>query len=305
MAHRGHIVTELYFDGMTPQCLHLSQSVGKSLVGTIAGILIHEGVLDPEAPLTEQVPELAGCGYKGATLAHVLDMRSGIRFTEDYGDPAADITKLEVAAGWRASSDPSVPNSLYDFILTLPQEREHGGRFQYRSVETDVLGWVLERATGSTLPELVSEKLWSRLGCEQDACFTVDRAGAALPDGGFNASLRDYARFTQAYLQHGFFNGQQIIPEDWVAACRVGDNAIFGEPYRAQTPEGAYRNQWWIRDVGRGINMALGVFGQLLYIDPNHDLVAVKLSTWPEFLNLEFKLNTLRALDAVAEALHG
>ena len=302
--HRVRIVTELYFGAMTPDCLHLSQSVAKSVVGTVAGILIHEGRLDPAAPLTEHVPELARCGYKGATLGQVLDMRSGIRFSEDYGDPEADVTRLEVACGWRANADPAIPDSLYDFILTLPQARDHGGPFQYRSVETDVLGWTLERATGTPLAELLGAKLWSKLGAEQDACFTLDRAGAALADGGFNATARDYARLAQAYLQNGRFNGRQIVPEAWVLASRSGDNSIFGEPYRSQTPKGAYSNKWWVRDVESGVTMALGVFGQMLYIDPNHDLVAVKLSTWPDFLNLEFKLNTLRALDAVAAALH-
>jgi len=301
--HEGRVATELYFNGMTPETLHLSQSVAKSLIGTVVGIVIDEGLLDPRAPLTDQVPELAGCGYKGATLDQVLDMRSGVRFTEDYGQPGADISRLEAASGWRSNPDPALPDSVYDLILTLPQERAHGGAFQYRSVETDVLGWVLERATGMRLPELVSQKLWSRLGVEQTASFTVDRAGAALADGGFNATLRDYARFGQAYLQNGFFNGRQLVPEAWVRSCRTGDRSVFGEPYRSQTPNGAYRRKWWVKDTDRGVTMALGVFGQMIYIDPIADLVAVKLSTWPDYLNLDFKLNSLRALEAIAAVL--
>jgi CubicO group peptidase (beta-lactamase class C family) len=301
--HRGAIVTELYFNGMTPGTLHLSQSVAKSIVGTVAGMLIDEGLLDPAAPLTDQVPELAGCGYKDATLDQVLDMRSGVRFTEDYGQPGADISRLEAASGWRDNPDPDLPDSIYDLILTLPQERPHGGAFQYRSVEADVLGWVLERASGTALPELVRAKLWSCLGVEQAASFTVDRAGTALADGGFNATLRDYARFGQAYLQNGFFNGRQIVPEAWVRSTRRGDQSAFGEPYRAQTPDGAYRRQWWVKDVDAGVTMALGVFGQMIYVDPTADLDAVKLSTWPDYLNLEFKLNTLRALEAIAAEL--
>lgn len=301
--HRGRIVTELYFDGMAADSLHLSQSVGKSVIGTLAGILIDDGLLDPDAPLTEHVPELAGCGYKGATLRHILDMRSGIRFNEDYVDPTADINRLEAAAGWRPLRKPDDPDCLYDFILTLSQARAHGGIFEYRSVETDVLGWVLERASGLGLPVLASQRLWAPLGTEFEACFTVDRAGAVLPDGGFNAALRDYARFGQAYLQDGRFNGRQVVPEAWVRACRDGDNSVFQGVYREQFPKGAYRNKWWIPELGSGVNLALGVFGQMIYIDPRRDLVAVKLSTWPDPLDVGFKQDTLRALDAIAREL--
>jgi CubicO group peptidase (beta-lactamase class C family) len=154
------------------------------------------------------------------------------------------------------------------------------------------------------LTELVGRELWAKLGAEWDACFTVDRAGTALSDGGFNATLRDYARFGQMILQDGRFNGRRIVPAEWIAACRTGDNALFGEPHRAHFPNGAYRNKWWIKDVSARVTMALGVFGQMIYVDPDAALVAVKLSTWPDYLNPEFKLDTIRAVEAVAAALN-
>jgi CubicO group peptidase (beta-lactamase class C family) len=302
--HRGKVVTERYFNGMQPATLHLSQSVAKTVVGTVAGILIHRGTLDPDAPLTRYVPELERCGYGDARLRHLLDMASGVRFTEDYGHPDSDMTKLDVASGWRPNTSGEAPDSIYDLALTLPKECEHGTRFQYRSIETDVISWCMERATGLHLTELVGRELWAKLGAEWDACFTVDRAGTALSDGGFNATLRDYARFGQTILQDGRFNGGQIVPAEWVAACRSGDNALFGEPHRSHFPNGAYRNKWWIKDVSARVTMALGVFGQMIYVDPDAALVAVKLSTWPGYLNPEFNLDTIRAVEAVAAALN-
>lgn len=301
--HRGHVVYERYLGHLGRSSLHLSQSVAKSVVGTVAGILIESGRIDPDAPLAKLVPELARCGYADATLAQVLDMRSGVRFDETYTDPNSDVAKLDPIVGWKPNR-PDLPNCIYDLILTLPKERAHGGAFQYRSIETDVVGWVCERATGRHLCDLVSALVWQPMGAEFDACFTVDRGGVALADGGFNASLRDYARFGLVYLNGGSIDGRQVVPARWVEACRHrGDAAVFGAPYTDALPGGAYTRQWWVRDARRGIIMARGVFGQMIYVDPSRELLVVKLSTWPDFTNLDRFRLTLAAVDAIADAL--
>src|SRR5262249_51940765 len=156
---------------------------------------------------------------------------------------------------------------------------EHGARFNYRSIETDVLAFVLEQAGGARLAELVSREIWAPIGAEEDAYFTVDPAGYALADGGFNATLRDYARFGLLHANHGMANGRQIVPADWIAATRKGDHDKFQGDYRVVLPKGAYKNQFWIEDVSRRAYMARGVFGQMIYIDPDADFVAVKVSS--------------------------
>ncbi len=301
--HRGRIVSERYYNGMTERTPHLSQSVGKSLVGAAAGVLIGRGLIDPEAPLVDTVPELKACGYGTATLRHVLDMRSGVRFSEVYTDPASDVFKIDAACGWKPRHDPGWPATVYDLILSLEQDREHGGPFQYRSIETDVLGWVLERAVGKRLAALVSDELWQPLGAEEDASFTVDSEGTAAASGGFNATLRDYGRFGQMMLDQGCFDGRRIVPAEWVLESRRGDPSVFGAPYTETLPEGAYRNQFWIEDAGSDAILARGVFGQLIYVCPEFDLVAVKLSTWPDFQNPAFSIETQRALRAIGAAL--
>jgi CubicO group peptidase (beta-lactamase class C family) len=303
--HRGKSVCENYFNGMTARTLHLSQSMSKSVTAAAAGVLVGQGALDPGAPIVSYLPELARTAYRDAKLRHVLDMTSGVRFSEDYSDPYSDVGKCDVASGWKPPPGPGdFPEHMWELILTLTvAERAHGELFLYRSIETDVLAFCMERAAGKRLPQLVSELIWQPMGAEESACFTVDRAGYALAEGGLNATLRDYARFGSIYLGDGSFNGRQIVPASWVSDTRIGNHAIFGEPYTQTTSNGAYRNQFWIEDVTEKVVMCRGVFGQLIYIDPSHDLVAVKLSSWPDFLNPAMSVNTRRMIHAIAREL--
>lgn len=301
--HRGALKVETYFNDMKRHSPHLSQSVAKSVVGTLAGVLATEGRLDLEAPLGDLIPELRQCGYATATLDQVLDMRSGVRFIEDYGAPHSDMTRIDIASGWRPPRPGEAVPTIRDVIVTLPQERPHGGDFRYRSIETDVIAWALERAAGAPLAELLSERIWSRLGAERDAFFTVDAAGTALADGGFNATLRDYARFGLMMLRGGRVGADQVVPEAWVTRCRQGDPSRFGPPFDSGTPEGAYRAQWWIMDHRRGDIMARGVFGQLIYLDFETDFMAVILSTWPDYLIEGFKLESFALVRALRDAL--
>jgi CubicO group peptidase (beta-lactamase class C family) len=301
----GAIVYERYFNGMDQRTLHLSQSVAKSVTAAAAGALMGKGLLDVEAPITSYLPELNDTAYRGARLQHVLDMASGVSFDETYTDPHSDIGQLDVACGWKPippGSDPGLrwPRHVFEQMLGLGKlERRHGDLFSYRSIETEVLGFCMERATGKRLAQIVSEEIWSPMGAEESACFTVDSAGSALADGGFNACLRDYARVGLLYLN----NGGGIIPASWVEATRNGNHAIFGEPYTDSLPEGAYKNQWWIEDPRSRALIARGVFGQMIYVNWEHDLVAVKLSSWPDFLNPHFDVITRQAIHSIAKAL--
>jgi CubicO group peptidase (beta-lactamase class C family) len=306
LLRRGNVVVERYMNGMSETTPHLSQSVVKSFVGTLIGILVGQGLLSLDRPLSHYVPELAGTGYAGATLGQVLDMRSGVRFVEDYLDPASDVSLLDRVAGWKPPLPGEVLGGIYDLILTLRQERPHGGHFAYRSIETDALGWVLERATGRGLADLLSQELWQPLGAECDASIAIDRAGTCQADGGLNATLGDYARLGLLYLQEGAWGGRQILPAAWVAASRTGDRAAFAPFYGerfAAFPDAAYSRQWWVLDRQRGRHAAFGIFGQMILIDPMREMVAVKLSSWPLPLDDAMRLSTLRAIDAMADAL--
>jgi CubicO group peptidase (beta-lactamase class C family) len=298
--HRGRIVSEQYFNAMQPHTLHLSQSVGKSIVGAAAGVLWGQGLLPLEVPLADLVPELAASGYAGATLSQVLDMQSGVAFNEDYTDPNSDMARIDRACGWHG---PSPDLTIRDVILSLRQARPHGGRFEYRSIETDVLAWVMERLAGERLADLVSRLIWQPIGAERDACFTVDAEGTALADGGFNATLRDYARFGEMIRNNGRVGEVQVVPEAWIGATRQGEADRFGEPYTMVLPNGAYRRQFWIGDVARGTLMARGVFGQMIYVDFDRALTVAKLSSWPFYTSPRFVADTVAAIEAIGATL--
>lgn len=177
VAYRGSMAAEEYLGGMTASTRHLLFSVSKSLVATVVGALHGAGAIDLDSPVTKFVPALANCGYAGATVRHLLDMRSGIAFSENYGDPAAEIHLLDQAMGWAPRTRPDAPATLQEFLLTLRQKSAHGGPFEYRSCETDVLGWICEVAGTQRMPELMSDLLWSRIGAQHDATIGVDSTG--------------------------------------------------------------------------------------------------------------------------------
>ncbi|MDH3376776.1 MAG: beta-lactamase family protein [Gammaproteobacteria bacterium] len=303
--HEGVIVYEKYMNGMTERTQHLSQSMAKSVTSCVAGILVGRGLLDPETLVTDYLPELSETAWDGALLRHVLDMTSGVQFDENYEALDSDIARTDVASGWKiAADDKPAPSCVWEQILGLVKlECAHGDRFRYRSIETDVLANCMERVTGWRLAELVGRELWAPLGCEESAYFTVDTAGYALADGGFNATLRDYARVGQMLLDGGVGNDRRIVPQEWLDDTLACDPSKFDQDYRAIFPNGAYRNQFWIEDYARRVIMARGVFGQLIYVDPHHDMVAVKLSSWPEFRSPPRAIECGAALHAIAAQL--
>ena len=301
----GVIAYERYFNGMSPRTLHLSQSVAKSFTGMVAGILIGRSILDVNALVSTYLPELEKTAWRGATLQQVLDMTTGVRFEENYTNPYSEIGQLDVASGWKPippGSDPKFkwPRHMWELVTGLVNvERPHGELFNYRSIETDVLAFCMERVTGKRLPQLLSEELWRKMGAEENACFAVDSAGYGLADGGLNATLRDYGRFGQLILE----NGGGLIPASWIETTRNGNHSIFKEPYTLSFPQGAYKNQFWIEDPKSRATMARGVFGQLIYVNWDHDMVVVKLSSWPDFLSIPFNISTLGAVHAIGRVL--
>jgi CubicO group peptidase (beta-lactamase class C family) len=301
----GQVLAEQYPRGMPADTRHLLMSVSKSLVGIVAGSLISDGALEPERLLTDYVPALEDSGYAGATVRHLLDMRSGIRFSEDYLNPDAEVRTLEEAIGWAPRRNPIGPRTMYDFLLTLERKGPHGGPFEYRSGEADVLGWVCESAAGIRMPELMSRLLWSRLGCEHDAAIAVDSAGTGMFDGGVCAALRDLACFGTMLVQRGTsLTGEQVVPASWIDDTLLGapdSRAAFAaSPTVTLMPGGMYRNQFWLPYPDRRVLLCLGIHGQMIYADCDTGLVAAKLSAWPDPQDADKLFSTLRAFDAIS-----
>jgi CubicO group peptidase (beta-lactamase class C family) len=305
--HGGRVAHEHYGPGMTPTTTHLLQSVSKSIAGTVTGVLVGRGLVDPDAPVTAYVDELAGTSFEGATVRDVLDMRTGTAYDETYDDPASDVFLTEVLAGWRPAAGPLPIANVYEQIVSLGNARPHGEVFDYRSILTELLAWVLERASGVRYPELVSETVWSRIGAEQDAEITI-RHGVALPDGGVCTTLRDLGRFALMHLREGRVGDAQVVPRAWVLDTRNGDGACRQAYARADdvgVHDGEmYRSQWWVLDRG-SVYAGLGIHGQMMYINVPADVVCVKLSTWPSPTDEAIEGSTLAACAAIADALGG
>jgi len=301
----GELAAEWYVDGGGPDLVHAVLSVTKSLVGCVAAILVDRGVLDENAPVELYVPELASSGYAGASVRHLLDMRSGARFVEDYADPNADIRRMDE---WLLGEQ-----GLYAYLPTLGAERAHGGHFLYRSSETDVLGWVCEKASGSLMADLIGELVWAPMGAADDAEIMVDRTGTAVHDGGLSATARDLLRFGQLLLGGGSTHlpeggRREVLPPRWLRQAWAVDadvrSAFVASPAERTFPGGWYRNQFWFRVGAYGdVLLCMGIHGQLVYVSRRTNTVCVKLSGWPDAQNPAYLQDTLRACDAVSGAL--
>lgn len=303
--HEGQVLAERYYGEATASSSHLLMSVSKSLVGAVVGALVDAGTIDPERTAESYIPELAGAGYAGASVRDLLDMRSGIVFSEEYLNPNAEVRLLEEAIGWAPRRNHTVPDTMYGFLASLRQEGEHGGPFDYRSSECDMLGWICEAATGEKMPELMSRVLWSRIGAEEDATIGVDSEGSGMFDGGINATLRDMARFGTLFLNEGTsLTGEQVLSPAWVADTLDGgadSRAAFAEsPGDNRMPGGMYRNQCWFPYPGNDVMLCLGIHGQMIYVNRPAGIIAAKLSSWPYPQDAEKLFSTIRAFDAIS-----
>lgn len=310
IVHDGRIALESYDNSMAPDTPHLLMSVTKSVVGCIAGILVERGQLDPALPVEAYVPEVVDSGYCGARVRDVLDMRTGVSFSEEYTDPDAEVRVMERYMGWRPGLSPGANGGMYAYLATLDTAGPHGGEFVYRSADTDMLGWVCERASGVRMADLVSTLLWQPMGAEFDAEITCDGVGSAISDGGMSARARDMARFGQLLLDDGFVGGEPVVPRRWLAACRALDPDIRGA-FAASSSEsvltgGWYRNQFWfVPGVVGDLQLCLGIHGQMVMVDRATRTVSVKMSTWPTAQEPTYLIDTLRGFTAAGRHLAG
>lgn len=303
--HKGRVVYERYFGALTPEGQHAGMSVTKTFTGTLAASMVADGTLDPERKVVDYVPELGKSAFGSATVRQLMDMTTGIRFSENYADPKAEVW-AHAAAGnpLPKPKDYTGPRSYYAFLQTVQAEGTHGEAFHYRTVNTDALGWVLARVSGKSVAELLSERIWSKLGAEQDAYMTVDSTGTSFAGGGFNAGLRDLARFGEMIRNDGRYNDQQVVPKAAVEDIRRGGSkADFAKADYPLLAGWSYHDMWWHSHNEHGAFMARGVFGQTLYIDPAAEMVIARFASHPVAANAANDPTSLPAWHAVAKYL--
>lgn len=305
----GEVVTERYANGMTPETCHVQFSVTKSVIATLAGILIARGAMHADDDVAVVIPELAGTAWEGATVRHVLDMRTGTKFSEDYEDLESAMAPYTVASGMSPRTRPDEPTDTYSFLASLDNDREHGGAFDYRSPVTSMLGWLCERAGGARLAELLGRELWAPIGAERDASIVVDRHGYAMAAGGMSATLRDLARFGQVWLDGGVVEEREVIPAAWIADTLTGQHDSR-DAFAARRPDGDdpfpaafYRNKWWVLDPSVPLYTGIGIHGQYVTVHGPSQVVIAKFSSLPVADDMAFEAFHGAAFLAVAEAL--
>jgi CubicO group peptidase (beta-lactamase class C family) len=281
--HRGACVYERYFGALQPQRPHACFSITKSYAATLAATLLHERVLDESKSVSYYLPEMAGSAYADATLRQVLDMQVGVAYSEDYANPTADIWTYARAGGLRARGpDYAGPGNYYDYLVTLRKTGAHGAAFDYKTVNTEVMCWIMARITGMPLADMLSARIWSRIGCEQDGYLAVDSIGVAMGGAGLSACLRDMCRFGELMRCEGAWGGQQVIPAEVIADIRRGSSRDkFAPAGYTLLPGYSYRNMWWVSHNPLGVFEGRGIHGQRLYVAPQAETVIARFCSHP------------------------
>jgi CubicO group peptidase (beta-lactamase class C family) len=303
--HRGQVVYEKYSGALKPHGQHAVASLTKSFVGILGASMVADGTLDEKATVRQYLPELKDGGFGDATIRQLLDMTTGLQYSENYADPNAQVWSHVRAGGVLPKpANYTGPQTFYEFLLTVQKEGEHGKAFAYKTVNSDVMAWVIARVTGKSMSEMFSERIWRKLGVEHDAYFTVDSIGTEFAGGGLNTNLRDMARFGEMMRNNGRVGSQQVVPHSVVADITKGASpeqfAQAGYPWLKGW---SYRNMWWISHNSHGAYMARGIHGQSLYIDPKAEMVIARFGSHPIASGNANDPFTLPAFAAMADAL--
>ncbi len=312
----GKVLYEKYFDGFGPHKQHIWFSMSKSLASAALGILVEQGKIDVKKSPAHYIPELKNSGFERVTIQNLLDMATSIDFKETYTDITSDFAlKYAVAMnmGWLPGARDAQPESteiygVHDFLskyIKPNKDLEPGTDFDYNSSNADVIGWLISRVSGQPYEQFISEQIWSKLGMEHDAYFTVDRAFMPVVTGGMNSTLRDAARFALMIRDEGRVKNKQLIPSEWInSALKIDEKLkshMTANPKYGEESWEAYHNMWWILDGEKGEFCATGIHGQVIYINRSKNTVMVWFSNQPgaaapRNINYQSKLNAARSL---------
>lgn len=303
--HHGKVVYESFAGCLDPTKRHGAMSMTKSFIGLLGEMLVADGQLDEHMRVRDYIPELTESAFSDATVRQVLDMTTGLVYSEDYSDPTAEVWQHAAAGNpLPKPADYSGPRTYFEFLQTVQKQGEHGRNFAYKTINTDVLGWLISRVTGKPVTEVLSEKVWSKIGADLDAYMSVDSIGTPFSGGGLSAGLRDMARFGQMLLNSGMVGDEQIVPASVIQSIQGGgDRRAFANAGYSLLKGWSYRSMWWITHNDHGAFMARGVHGQALYIDPTADMVIARFASHPVAGNAAIDPTSLPAYQAVADYL--
>lgn len=300
----GEIALERYGMGSGPQTRWTSFSTAKSMTSTLCGAALHDGAIGSlDDPCDLYLPRLRGSAYEGVTIRNVLRMCSGVAWNEE-DEGRSSVGGLSRALASRR------PGAILDLLCRLPRAHSQGGVFNYSTVESCLLGALVVAATGRPLAEYCAEKIWGPAGMEADGCWLLE-SGGGLEMGGFGVSarLRDVGRFGQLVLEDGdAFGGRRVLPPGWRDLAGQPDSAATGFGRLMPGNPFGYGYQWWALPHGPtgihiGAFMAIGSFGQYIYVHPGAQVVAVIQSAWRQHEDKDAAIEIFALLRAALLAL--
>jgi CubicO group peptidase (beta-lactamase class C family) len=300
----GTIVHEQYRLGETSSSVHTSWSVAKSFVSTLVGMAVDQGAIaSVDDRIEKYIPELSGTAYGAASIKNVLQMSSGVTFYESYGKPGSN-TALAMSDVQKVTFGAWIFDQPINRLVSEYGKKEAPGvRWEYRSSDTQILGWLVEAAMQKPFVQLVEERLWQPLGMESDASWLVDGSDEAFPVTFccLNATLRDFARLGELYRLGGLWDGQRLLSQAWINEATVPDSPHL-QP-GAVRPERGYQYQWWAPKDYDGEYFASGVWGQNIWVDEKNGVVIARTAVDPNFsLNNAETIELMRAIvSAVAD----
>jgi CubicO group peptidase (beta-lactamase class C family) len=282
---------EKYYLGGDENTLFSSNSMGKSFVSALMGIAVSEGYVESiDDPIGKYIPEFKGTEMENIPIKACLQMASGIRFDEDADMSGFSMKTLIGIPAMKVISKYGMQEDPYTYR-------------RYLSINTEILGQVIKNATGRGLAEYMEEKLWSKLGADHDAYWTLSN-DTELAMGGLSVSLRDYARFARLYLNDGNWEGEQILTEKWVKDS-LDVSAEYSRPGANNDPynEIGYGYQWWVPEGAQNEFMAIGVYGQWIYVNPSKQVIIVKTSADPNFTSKNYEPKHVEFFRAIADGI--
>lgn len=282
---------EKYYLGGDENTLFSSNSMGKSFVSALMGIAVSEGDVESiDDPIGKYIPEFKGTEMENIPIKACLQMASGIRFDEDADMSGFSMKTLVGVPAMKVISKYGMQEEPYTYR-------------RYLSINTEILGQVIKNATGRGLAEYMEDKLWSKLGADHDAYWTLSN-DTELAMGGLSVSLRDYARFARLYLNGGNWEGEQILSEEWVKDS-LDVSAEYSKPWANNDPynEIGYGYQWWVPEGTQNEFMAIGVYGQWIYVNPSKQVIIVKTSADPDFTSKNYEPKHVEFFRAIADGI--
>lgn len=284
------ILLEAYGDQTDENTVWTSFSVAKSVSSMLLGAALKDGSIENmEDPLEKYIPELKDQDYGKVTVRQLLTMTSGIAWNEDYADENSDVAQM-----YQAECEDDEAHIL-TYMKTLKSEHKPGSKWNYSTGETDLLGILIQKATGKNLAEYLSEKIWKPWGMESRAFWLADECSEmSIGGSGISATLRDYGRIGSLMLHQGKRDGKNLLADEWM---KDATSLLI----KTGEDNSGYGYLWWLDNEGN--YMAVGIFGQMVYINPEKNLVIAQFAAWPQAASKELSRNRQEFIKAVESSL--